>query len=45
MGEIDERQKWESRTECASNGSGYDRVSTDTPYAARNTQMNQVVYS
>ena len=45
MGEMNEWQKWKSRTEYAFNGSGYKRVFIYATWAAWNTHMNQVVYS
>ena len=44
MWKMDEWQRRRSRTYCAFDGSGYDRVLKNETYAAKNTQMNQVVY-
>ena len=45
MGEIDEWQRCKPKTGCTFYGSGYEWLLTDATYAARNTQMNWVVYS
>ena len=42
---MDECQRWKYRTECAFDGSGYERVLGDATYAFWNTQMSRVVYS
>jgi hypothetical protein len=44
-GDFDAWTKWRSRTECAFNGSGYDRILTDKNYSATNPKMNAIVYS
>jgi hypothetical protein len=44
-GEYDHWPKWKSRTECAFNGSGYEKILTDNTYAKKNTMMNAIVYS
>jgi hypothetical protein len=44
-GHFDGWQKWKSRTECAFDGSGYEKVLSNRPYAEINTQMNRVVYA
>ena len=45
MGKMDKWQMCKSRTECAFGVSGYNWILTDATYAARNTQMNSLVYS
>jgi hypothetical protein len=44
-GHFDSWQKWKSRTECAFDGSGYEKVLSDEIYAETNEQMNQGVYA
>lgn len=44
-GDYDNWPKWKSRTECAFNGSGYERVLNDAVFASRNPKMNAIVYS
>jgi hypothetical protein len=44
-GSYDEWQKWKSRTICAFDGSGYERVLSERDYATRNPKMNKVVFS
>lgn len=44
-GEFDHWPKWKSRTECAFNGSGYDKILTDELFAKANPKMNAIVYS
>ena len=45
MEEMNEWQRWKSRTECAFNGSLYERVLTDAIYDHHNTHTSWVVYS
>lgn len=44
-GGYDEWQQWKSRTECAFDGSGYEKILTDSSFARDNPRMNRVVYS
>jgi hypothetical protein len=44
-GDYDAWPKWKSRTECAFNGSGYDKILTDDKFAKNNPKMNAIVYS
>ena len=37
--------RWKSRTQCAFDGSGYEKVLTDQQYALANPRLNKVVYS
>ena len=45
QGGNDEWRKWKNKTECALEGSGYNRILTDHEYASRNRKMNKIVYS
>jgi hypothetical protein len=44
-GSYDEWQKWKSRTICAFDGSGYERILSERDYATRNQKMNKAVFS
>jgi hypothetical protein len=44
-GDYDMWPKWKSRTECAFNGSGYEKILTDTKFSEQNPKMNAIVYS
>src|SRR5687767_14688062 len=44
-GGYEEWQRWKSCTECAFDGSGYERILTDPVFARMNQRMNRVVYS
>lgn len=44
-GDFDEWARWKSRTECALDGSGYEKILTDITFAMNNPRMNRVVYS
>ena len=37
--------RWKSRTQCAFDGSGYEKVLIDKDYATQNPRLNKVVYS
>ena len=38
-------QKWKSKTECAFDGSGYEKNLSSLPYAESNKKRNNIVYS
>jgi hypothetical protein len=42
-GYFDSWQKWKSRTKCAFDGSGYEKVISNKLYAETNEHMNRVV--
>ena len=44
-GNFSEWPKWKSRTECAFDGSGYEKILSDSDFAARHARMNKIVYS
>ena len=44
-GDYDVWPKWKSRTECAFNGSGYEKILTDLTFSEQNPKMNAIVYS
>jgi hypothetical protein len=44
-GDFEQWPKWKSRTECAFNGSGYNKVLTSMEFAKANPKMNTIVYS
>ena len=44
-GHYEQWPKWKSRTECAFDGSGYEKVLTSKHFAAKYEKMNRVVYS
>ena len=44
-GSITNWNRWKNRTECALDGSGYERILSDASYALKNKKMNKVVYS
>jgi hypothetical protein len=44
-GDYEQWPKWKSRTECAFNGSGYDKILTNEQFAKSNPKMNTIVYS
>ena len=43
-GDFEQWPKWKSRTECAFNGIGYDKILTDSEFAKNNPKMNMIVY-
>lgn len=44
-GAYDDWPKWKSRTECAFNGTGYEKILEDSEYASTHSRMNKVVFS
>ena len=44
-GNHEEWARWKSRTECAFNGSGYEKILSDKEYSTTHERMNLVVYS
>ncbi len=44
-GDYDTWPKWKSRTECAFNGSGYEKILSDAKFSEQNPKMNAIVYS
>ena len=44
-GGYDDWNVWKSRTECAFNGSGYEKVLTESEYSEKNSCKNKIVYS
>ncbi len=44
-GDYDTWPKWKSRTDCAFNGSGYEKILTDSKFSEQNPKMNAIVYS
>jgi hypothetical protein len=44
-GHFDTWQKWKSRTECAFDGSGYEKILSNPLYVEVNMQMNRAVYA
>lgn len=44
-GNHEEWPKWKSRTECAFNGSGYEKIIESAEYATQHARMNKVVFS
>jgi hypothetical protein len=44
-GDYDVWPKWKSRTECAFNGSGYEKILSDLTFSEQNPKMNAIVYS
>ena len=38
-------QRWKSRTECALDGYGYEKVLSDSVYAMTHSKMNKIVFS
>ena len=44
-GDYGDWSKWKSRTECAFDGSGYEKVLNKEAYAVANPRLNKVVYS
>lgn len=44
-GRIDDFQAWRIRTECAFDGSGFERILTDQPFSMANPRMNRIVFS
>lgn len=45
LGRIDEFQAWKIRTECAFDGSGFEKILTDRLFALTNPRMNRIVFS
>lgn len=45
LGRIEEFQAWKIRTECAFDGSGFERILSDKNFAATNPRMNRIVFS
>jgi hypothetical protein len=45
QGSQDEFPMWKSRTQCAFEGVGYERILNDRTYAIQNPKMNKIVYS
>lgn len=45
LGKYDDWPKWKNRTQCAFDGSGYERILQDRRFADRNPKMNRIVYS
>ena len=45
LGRMEDWQRWKSRTTCAFDGSGYERILTDPVYAVLNPRANKIVYS
>ena len=43
-GAHNEWAKWKNRTECALDGSGYESILNNRPFADINLKMNKVVY-
>lgn len=44
-GRIDDFQAWRIRTECAFDGSGFERILSDRGFADKNPRMNRIVFS
>jgi hypothetical protein len=44
-GSYEEWPKWKSRTICAFDGSGYERILSDRQYATTHLRMNKIVFS
>ena len=44
-GDYSDWSKWKSRTECAFDGSGYEKILIDRTYASLHERLNKVVYS
>ena len=44
-GSINEWQRWKHRTECAFDGSGYEKILNSREFSERNPDMNRIVYS
>ena len=44
-GDLNQWPKWKSRTQCAFDGSGFEKVLSDGTYAERHPHMNKVVFS
>ena len=44
-GRVEDWQKWKNRTQCAFDGSGYERILSDREYANRMRNQNRVVFS
>ena len=44
-GDYGDWARWKSRTECAFDGSGYEKVLSDEEYAVDNPRLNKIVYS
>jgi hypothetical protein len=45
LGRIEDFQAWKIRTECAFDGSGFERILTDRTFAKSNPRMNRIVFS
>eukprot|EP00957_Ditylum_brightwellii_P200647 15295812-Ditylum_brightwellii.AAC.1 len=41
-GKVEDWQKWKNRTQCAFNGSGFERILSDREYANRMRNQNRV---
>jgi hypothetical protein len=44
-GRIADFPKWKSHTECVFNGTGYEKILQDAPYALAHSSQNSLVYS
>jgi hypothetical protein len=44
-GRIDDFQAWRIRTECALDGSGFEKILTNSNFAHANPRMNRIVFS
>lgn len=45
LGRVEDFQAWKIRTECAFDGSGFERILTDMVFAKENPRMNRIVFS
>ncbi len=45
FGRIEEFQAWRIRTECAFDGSGFEKILVDKSFARENPRMNRIVFS
>eukprot|EP00957_Ditylum_brightwellii_P063986 4854104-Ditylum_brightwellii.AAC.1 len=44
-GKVENWQKWKNRTQCAFDGSGYERILSNQEYADRMRNQNRMVFS
>lgn len=45
LGKMEDFPRWKNRTECAFDGSGYEKILEDRNFAIRHQKMNKIVYS